>query len=83
MEHVTDSTTSPLHAFSGLLFSRGMDQFSAGEGALRMLDEFVMQQASMLSYNRVFFFTSLLFVIATPLVFVLKDTRKFKKPEVS
>jgi DHA2 family multidrug resistance protein len=40
--------------------------------ALRLLDGTVMRQATVLSYNRIFVLVSLLFVIALPLIFLLK-----------
>ena len=40
--------------------------------ALRLLDATITRQAAVLSYNRVFVGVSLLFVVALPLVFLLK-----------
>jgi hypothetical protein len=42
--------------------------------AMRMLDGTLMRQAAVLSYNRVFILVSLLFVVALPLVFLLKSS---------
>ena len=40
--------------------------------ALRLLDGMIARQAAVLSYNRVFVLVSILFVIALPLVLLLK-----------
>jgi DHA2 family multidrug resistance protein len=50
----------------------GSDVQTARRMALRLLDGTVMRQATVLSYNRIFVLVSLLFVIALPLIFLLK-----------
>jgi hypothetical protein len=47
----------------------------AGGAALKMLDAQLMRQAGMLAYNHVFLLVAYLFVIAIPLVFLLKPGR--------
>jgi len=50
----------------------GADLPTARQEALKLLDLTVTRQATVLSYNRVFVLVSLLFIIALPLVFLLK-----------
>lgn len=82
MEHVTvfrDITTESLNAFSSYFLSHGMDQAVAGERALKVLDSLVMNQASMLSFNHVFFILALLFILTMPLSFLINDRRLAEK----
>ncbi len=57
---------------SALMARTGVDVATARQQALRIMDIMVTRQATVLSYNRVFVLVSLLFVIALPLVFLLK-----------
>ena len=57
---------------SALMARTGADFQSARLQALKLLDVIVTRQATVLSYNRVFVLVSLLFIIALPLVFLLK-----------
>jgi DHA2 family multidrug resistance protein len=78
MEKVTayhDLTAESSQMIGSYLFAAGADHASAGEGALRFLDGIVMRQASMLSYNHVFFILAGLFVLSMPLVYFIKDPR--------
>jgi DHA2 family multidrug resistance protein len=61
-------------ATSAMMARTGADVQTARAMALRMLDGTLMRQAAVLSYNRVFILVSLLFVIALPLVFLLKSS---------
>jgi DHA2 family multidrug resistance protein len=47
----------------------------ADDSALRMLDAQLMRQAGMLAYNHVFLLVAYLFVIAIPLIFLLRHGR--------
>jgi DHA2 family multidrug resistance protein len=78
-EHVTvfsDTTAQTVRAFSSLLSSHGADPTTAGTGALKMLEDMVMRQASMLSYNHVFFLIAALFFFSMPLVLLVKDPHR-------
>jgi DHA2 family multidrug resistance protein len=68
----SDGTIDRLQAYSSLFFSRGAGEVDAAQSALRALDERVMQQASMLSYNQCFFAAAALFVFTLPLIFLVK-----------
>jgi DHA2 family multidrug resistance protein len=57
---------------NALMARTGVDAATARQQALRLMDIIVTRQATVLSYNRVFVLVSLLFVIALPLVFLLK-----------
>jgi DHA2 family multidrug resistance protein len=57
---------------AGLMARTGADLQTARAMAMRMLDGMLMRQAAVLSYNRVFVLVSVLFVIALPLVLLLK-----------
>ncbi|MCG6536799.1 MAG: MFS transporter, partial [Syntrophales bacterium LBB04] len=79
MEHVTlfnDATSQSLNTLFSLSSSRGADPASAGFEALKLLEEMVTRQASMLSYNHVFFLIALLFFLSLPLVLLVKDSQR-------
>jgi DHA2 family multidrug resistance protein len=59
-------------ATAGMMARTGADAATARAMALRLLDGTIARQAAVLSYNRVFVLVSILFVIALPLVFLLK-----------
>jgi hypothetical protein len=44
--------------------------------ALKTLENIVTGQASILSYNHVFFLSSAIFLFSLPLVFLVKDARR-------
>ena len=78
-EHVTlfsDITAQTVRAFSSLLSSSGIDPTTAETGALKLLEDMVMRQASMLSYNHVFFLIAALFFFSMPLVLLVKDPHR-------
>ena len=67
------NAVSWLQSTTAALMSRtGADLQTARLQALKLLDVIVTRQAAVLSYNRVFVLVSLLFIIALPLVFLLK-----------
>jgi DHA2 family multidrug resistance protein len=68
-------TNDRLRLFSSYFFSRGFDQVTADSKALKILQAIVMRQSMMLSFNHVFFLVALLFIVAIPFVFFLKDDR--------
>lgn len=59
-------------ATAGMMARTGADFETARRMALRLLDATIMRQAAVLSYNRVFVLVAVLFVIALPLVLLLK-----------
>lgn len=75
-EHVgtaNAAATSWLSSVTAAMMARtGGDAETARNQALKLLDVIVTRQATVLSYNRVFVLVSLLFVLALPLVFLLK-----------
>jgi DHA2 family multidrug resistance protein len=78
-EHVTifrDVTSESLNRLSSFFYSQGLDRISAGRRALKVLDGFIMQQASMLSFNHIFFLMAALFLFSIPLVFLIKDKQR-------
>jgi DHA2 family multidrug resistance protein len=67
------AAVSWLSSVTGAMMARtGADVQTARQQALKLLDGMVTRQATVLSYNRIFVLVSLLFVIALPLVFLLK-----------
>ncbi|HPJ95550.1 MAG TPA: DHA2 family efflux MFS transporter permease subunit [Deltaproteobacteria bacterium] len=77
-EHVTvfgDIATQSQQTISSLFISQGVDPVSASQSTLRVLDGIVMEQASMISYNQVFFLVGLLLVCTIPLTFFINDHR--------
>ena len=59
-------------ATAAMMSRTGNDFATARAQALKLLDVMVTRQATVLSYNRVFVLVSMLFIIALPLVFLLK-----------
>ena len=53
---------------------RGADAARAQAQALRMLDVQLLRQSAVLAYNHVFALITVLFVVAFPLVFLLKES---------
>jgi DHA2 family multidrug resistance protein len=59
-------------ATAAMMARTGADFQTARVQALKLLDVMVTRQAAVLSYNRVFILVSFLFIIALPLVLLLK-----------
>ena len=76
LEHVSIGNPAAVswlsNATAAMMARTGSDVQTARRMALRLLDGTVMRQATVLSYNRIFVLVSLLFVIALPLIFLLK-----------
>ena len=84
MEHIAavDGTSAAwLEQLQRYLAGRGADAVSAKSQALGLLSRFVDQQAYMLSYNRVYVFVSLLFLLTIPLVAALRTAKKVRPAE--
>ncbi len=78
-EHVTvfsDAAAQTVRSLSSLLSSHGADPTMTSTGALKLLEDMVMRQASMLSYNHVFFLIAALFAVSMPLVLLIKDPHR-------
>lgn len=67
-----DATHTWLQLMTESLIHRGIEPSLASEQALGYLDKTVMQQATMLSYNHVYFLIACLFFAAIPFVFLLR-----------
>jgi DHA2 family multidrug resistance protein len=79
MEHITifgDSTNNMLRSLTQYFYSRGMDMANAQSKAMKAVEEIVMRQASMLSYNYLFSLIAVLFIISIPLIFLITDSRR-------
>jgi len=86
MEHVSLSNPAALTwigKVSGALVNRGTDLITARAKAAGMLENLVMRQAAMLSFNRIFFLMAFLFVIALPLVLLLRKQGGAEVAEVA
>jgi len=66
-----DSAMGWLHSVSGALASRDLDPLRAQAGALRLLDESVTRQASVLAYNHAFLLVAGVFLVCLPMAFLL------------
>ncbi|MEO8450885.1 MAG: DHA2 family efflux MFS transporter permease subunit [Gemmatimonadota bacterium] len=79
IEHVTSGnalTQSRLAEMAAVLSARGYGPGAAQEGALRLLDQQVTRQASMLSYNDAWMLLLLVFVIVSPAIFLLRKRKR-------
>ncbi len=85
MEHITifgDSTNHMLRSLTQYFYSRGMDMVDAQNKALKAVEEIVMRQASMLSFNYLFSLIAVLFIISMPLIFLITDSHRDISSEV-
>lgn len=85
MEHITafgNTSAETLRSLSQYFSSQGMDIIDAQNKALKAIEGIVMRQASMISFNHVFFLIAVVFVISTPLIFLINDSRRELKTEI-
>jgi DHA2 family multidrug resistance protein len=85
MEHVTifgDKTNYILRSFTQYFYAQGMDIIDAQNKALKAVEGLVMRQASMLSFNHLFFLAAALFIISMPLIFFITDSHRDISREV-
>ncbi len=64
-----------LAQYKGALMARGLDAASASEGALKMLSGIVHREAMVIAFDKLFFLCSLLFLVALPLLWFLKQPK--------
>jgi DHA2 family multidrug resistance protein len=77
-QHVTVSrnvTSDLTRTLTSYFYARGFDQVGADSKTLKVIEGIVMRQSTMLSFNHVFFLIAVLFLMAIPLVFLIKDER--------
>ena len=78
IEHINDFRDVPsefLRTLSSYFFSRGLDQVGADSRALKVLEGVVIRQSTMIAYNYIYLILGVLFLIAIPLIFFIKDKR--------
>ena len=79
MEHITafgNTGSETLRSLTQYFSSQGTDIIDAQNKALKAMEAMVMRQASMLSFNHVFFLIAALFFISMPLIFFITDLRR-------
>jgi MFS transporter, DHA2 family, multidrug resistance protein len=64
-----------LRMLTGNLLSHGYDPEAARRGALALLDQLTMRQASMLSYNDAWMLLLITFVCVSPAILLLRRPR--------
>lgn len=62
-----------VHGIAAAMQSKGADQFTAMQQAMRLVDATITRQAAVLAYNHVFLLVTALFVIGLPLVLLLRS----------
>ncbi|HEX6534702.1 MAG TPA: DHA2 family efflux MFS transporter permease subunit [Gemmatimonadaceae bacterium] len=67
-------------AFAAGLMQRGYSPEAAHQGALKILDQLVMRQAAMLSYNDAWILLLLTFLIVSPAILLLRRHRGARAP---
>lgn len=75
-EHVTaydPAVQRFLNGATGGMLAHGSDAFRARDQALRLLDFNLLRQSSVLSFDHVFWLIAVMFLLAVPLVFLLKE----------
>ena len=65
-----------------MLQSRGMDATAARQAAARMIDGQLHQQAMVISFEKLFYLSGILFLCVLPLVFFLKMPKDAEKIDV-
>ncbi|HEX5227565.1 MAG TPA: DHA2 family efflux MFS transporter permease subunit [Bryobacteraceae bacterium] len=71
---------SALKSTTQVFQSKGADPAQAAAQAHGMIYNMVQQQSAMLSFNEVFWIMGVIFIVAIPLVFVMKKTGPVKGP---
>ncbi|MGD0483326.1 MAG: DHA2 family efflux MFS transporter permease subunit [Gemmatimonadales bacterium] len=82
-EHVTiyaEGTRQMLQRLTGSMVQAGTDPVTAGQRALGILNLRVTRQATVLAYNHLFQMTTVLFLVALPLAFLLASRRGARAP---
>jgi len=80
-EHVTiygEGTRAMLQRLTGAMVQSGTDPVTAGHRALAVMELRVTRQASVLAYNHLFGLTTVLFLAALPLAFLLASRRSIR-----
>ena len=65
-----------------MLQSRGMDPLAARQAAVRMIDGQLRQQSMMISFEKLFYLSGILFLCVLPLVFFLKMPKDAEKIDI-
>jgi len=76
------AVASRLAGIERMFMGRGMDALAAHSSAARMLDAQIRRQAMVLSFERLFYLSGILFLCVLPLVFFLKLPEQGKAAEV-
>ncbi|HKO55017.1 MAG TPA: DHA2 family efflux MFS transporter permease subunit [Thermoanaerobaculia bacterium] len=71
-----------VQAITRSMMARGMDAANARSAATRMLDLQVRRQAMVLSFEKLFYLSGILFVLVLPLVFLLRAPKSAEPVEV-
>ena len=85
MEHITafgNTGAETLRSLTQYFSSQGMDMIDAQNKALKAIEGIVMRQASMISFNHIFFLIAVLFFISLPLIFLISDLRRETSTEI-
>ncbi len=67
-----DKAADQLPNLTSALVGQGMPLYKVAKGALSWLNQMTLKQASLIAYNRIFFMVGLLFLLAVPLVFLIR-----------
>jgi DHA2 family multidrug resistance protein len=76
------AVTSRLAGIEKMLQGRGLDPQSAHSAAARMLDGQLRQQAMVISFEKLFYLSGILFLLVLPLVFFLKMPANAEKLDI-
>jgi DHA2 family multidrug resistance protein len=58
------------------MIARGMDQWSARQAALRLLDRQLFGQASVIAYSRIYMLAAGLILLLIPLLLLVRQTKR-------
>jgi DHA2 family multidrug resistance protein len=85
LAHFTMSSpamTARMAAIQRMLQARGLDIIAARQNAARMIDGQLRQQAMLISFEKLFYLSGILFLCVLPLVFFLKAPKAGEKVDV-
>jgi len=85
LSHFSPSSPAMAARMNGIqrmLQARGLDIIAAQKNAIRMIDGQLRQQAMLISFEKLFYLSGILFLFVLPLVFFLKAPKSTEKIDV-
>jgi len=58
------------------MMARGVDQWTAHQRALSLLDRQILGQASVIAYSKIYMLSALVILVLIPLLLLVKETKR-------